>query len=771
MATRMQQRRGTASQWTTADPILAAGELGFESDTGQFKIGDGVNHWSDLSYFINEAELGGSLDGLATEAYVDSAVSALVDGAPNLLNTLNELSAAIGDDADFLSRVVSIVKKTTTQWNADTTPIAAGAIAYDTTTSYFKVGNGTDTWSNLSHMWNGSQVSTYIGQQIDNLLNNDVQFFGTVTLAADTVLAGEVLATQISDIESSVSTIGTSVDGIQTDVTALQTGLSNAETALEDLDTEVTNLSTSLSGDITTLQDDLNTAEATLATAVSDLDTHESATTNVHGIADTAALATKSYADSAVTNAVVALTKSSVGLGNVDNTSDANKPVSTATQSALDLKANLANPTFTGTVAGITKSMVGLGNVDNTTDANKPVSTATQTALDTKLNLSGGTLTGALTLSGAPTSDLHAATKQYVDGIAAGINFHQPVVAATTGNLAGTYNNGTDGVGATITAASNGAIGTIDGASVSVGSRILLRAQTDNKQNGVYTVTAVGSVSAPWVVTRATDADNNPSGELANGDFTFVTSGSTNGSKGFILNTTGSITIGTTGITYAQFNASEAVIAGAGITKTGETISIGTGAITSSMILDGTIADADINASAAIAQSKIANLVSDLAAKAPLNSPTFTGTVTLPTGAVTSTMILDGTILDADINASAAIAQSKISGLSTSLDAKADKTATINTMSGSHTVVLADVNNIREMSNGGTFTIPSDNAFWPIGQRVEVVQTGSTQVTIAGAAGVTVNGTPGLKLRTQWSGATVIKRAANTFVVLGDLAV
>jgi hypothetical protein len=83
--------------------------------------------------------------------------------------------------------------------------------------------------------------------------------------------------------------------------------------------------------------------------------------------------------------------KSGVGLGNVDNTSDANKPVSTATQTALNLKANLASPTFTGTVSGITKSMVGLGNVDNTSDASKAISTATQTALDAKQATLSGT--------------------------------------------------------------------------------------------------------------------------------------------------------------------------------------------------------------------------------------------------------------------------------------------------------------------------------------------------------------------------------------------
>lgn len=89
-------------------------------------------------------------------------------------------------------------------------------------------------------------------------------------------------------------------------------------------------------------------------------------------------------------------TKGDIGLGNVDNTSDANKPVSTAQQTALNLKANLASPTFTGTVNGITKSMVGLPNVDNTSDANKPVSTAQQTALNLKANSANPTFTGTV---------------------------------------------------------------------------------------------------------------------------------------------------------------------------------------------------------------------------------------------------------------------------------------------------------------------------------------------------------------------------------------
>ncbi len=86
------------------------------------------------------------------------------------------------------------------------------------------------------------------------------------------------------------------------------------------------------------------------------------------------------------TGTVSGVTQGMVGLGNVDNTSDVNKPISIATQTALNLKAPINNPIFTGTVSGITKAMVGLGNIDNTSDLNKPISTATQTTLNSKVD-------------------------------------------------------------------------------------------------------------------------------------------------------------------------------------------------------------------------------------------------------------------------------------------------------------------------------------------------------------------------------------------------
>jgi hypothetical protein len=102
------------------------------------------------------------------------------------------------------------------------------------------------------------------------------------------------------------------------------------------------------------------------------------------------------FTDPTFTGTVSGVTATMVGLGNVDNTSDIDKPISTLTQNALDLKAPIESPTFTGTVSGITKSMVGLTNVDNTSDIDKPISSATQDAIDLKAPINNPTFTGTV---------------------------------------------------------------------------------------------------------------------------------------------------------------------------------------------------------------------------------------------------------------------------------------------------------------------------------------------------------------------------------------
>jgi len=836
---RIQVRRGTASQWTSANPILAAGEMGVETDTNKFKFGNGTSTWSSLSYAAADAAgigeisqdaintaltMGSGLtktyndgsntitinvdnDVIATVDYVDNAVagvgSSLTDYIPvsdrGIANGVASLNSSVkvpesqldldgitldiatsgtidspaistaelvatditsGGQIDANNVVISgtlTVSGTTTTVNTTnlsvTDPLIQVAsdnnantvdvgfvghfndgtsqhtgLVRDSSESKWKLFKGVTTnpttnvdftqgslddlaiagltassasignVSNIELQYlNG--VTSPIQTQIDGVVSDmsanfasktspvlsDPTFTGTVDFPDDSINTADIAANAITNAKIADSAINNAK--IAGDAAIAQSKISGLSASFAEKaplnsptftgsvvlpsTTSIGNLSSTEIGYLDGITSSVQTQITAAGTALSN---HESDTTNIHGILDTADLATKLYAEN----------KANL---------------------AQDAAGTAADTKIATAVAALTKSSVGLGNVDNISDANKPVSTATQTALDAKLSLAGGTLTGALTLSGAPTSDLHAATKLYVDGLAAGINFHQPVVAATAGNLAGDYNNGTNGLGATLTGSANGAIGTIDGASVSVGSRILLKSQTDATQNGIYTVTNAGSGSTKWVVTRAVDADNNPAGELATGDFVFVTSGSTNGSKGFILSTTGTITVGTTNVNYSQFNASEAVVAGTNITKSGATIAV---------------ADA----------------------------PTFSGAITASSGIVFS----DGTQTKEGVPSRTPIIQKTASY---TLSALTERDSMIEVASSSAT----------------TITIPANSSVaYPVGTSIDILQTSTGQVTIAAGAGVTVNATPGLKLRTQWSGATLFKRATDTWVVYGDLS-
>jgi hypothetical protein len=188
----------------------------------------------------------------------------------------------------------------------------------------------------------------------------------------------------------------------------------------------------------------------------------------------------------------------------------------------------------------------------------------------TALTLAGLT---SVTVTQDPSVALDLATKQYVDTlVSSGITYHAPVkyeVPDTTGNLTATYNNGTAGVGATLTNAGTQVAFTPDGIVASVNDRILVYNQTNATQNGVYTVTTVGSGATNWVLTRATDADSyglKDPDALGNGDAFFVSSGNTGAGETYVCNTVGVITFGTTAITFQQISASQVYNAGTGLT-------------------------------------------------------------------------------------------------------------------------------------------------------------------------------------------------------------
>ena len=189
------------------------------------------------------------------------------------------------------------------------------------------------------------------------------------------------------------------------------------------------------------------------------------------------------------------------------------------------------------------------------------------------------------TISASPVSGTDIVNKLYADSIASGINFHQSVRLATTAALpANTYNNGTGGVGATLTANANGAL-SVDGVAVAVGNRILVKNEAAGANNGVYTVTDTGSSggpgpgpggSNPYILTRATDFDSAGTGvdQIDAGDFFLVTAGSTQSNTSWVQQTPLPIVVGTTAIVFSQFAAPVLYSAGTGLTLAGTVFSI-----------------------------------------------------------------------------------------------------------------------------------------------------------------------------------------------------
>ena len=193
------------------------------------------------------------------------------------------------------------------------------------------------------------------------------------------------------------------------------------------------------------------------------------------------------------------------------------------------------------------------------------------------LQLSGGTMTGSLTLNADPSTNLQAATKQYVDTIAAAsLHYHDPVRVEKEGNLSATYDNGSSGVGATLTNNSTQEALVIDGVTLSLNDRVLIYEQTDATQNGIYTVTDTGSASTNWVLTRATDADSYAPSDpdsFGEGDAFFVLEGTLGAGELYVMNTSGIITFGTTNITFVQVSSAQVYTAGTGISISGAEIS------------------------------------------------------------------------------------------------------------------------------------------------------------------------------------------------------
>lgn len=573
MATRMQQRRGTATQWTTANPILSAGEIGFESDTNKFKIGDGTNTWANLDYFIDETELGTTLGDYVETSLLGQALGVATLNASGKLESsqvpnIDELAQDAVDSALVAGTGISKTyndNANTITIAVDTTVIATKAelaeVSQDSINDALTAGTGlTKNYNDNANTLTlaiDSTVTTNTGSQTltnksldlaNNTVTGTVAQFNTALSDANFVTTadtGTVTSTMIAD--------GTIVDG---DINA------SAAIALSKLAT-----------------DPLARANHTgTQTASTISDFNEAAQDAVGGILGSGLTYTDASNTITVDSTVVQLRVSGVSdteIGYLDG-------VTSNVQSQLNSKAALAGATFTGNV---------VVQQDFQVDGN-------------------------FTVNGSNV--LVSATQIQIEDSIVQLAHQNPANTVDLGIVAG-YNDGT--------AKHAG----------------LVKDATDAKWKLFKGVTDEPTTTVNF--TQATLDD------LAVGGLE-----ATSLSVGTVSNTEIGYLDGVTSNVQSQLDA-KAPINNASFTGT---FSAPSGTITSTMIADGTIVNADISASAAIDKTKISG----------------TAITAADTGTVTSTMIADETIVNADISNTAAIAQSKIANLTTDLAAKASITGT-----------------------------------------------------------------------------------------------
>jgi hypothetical protein len=744
MAVRIQFRRGTAAEWTSANPTLAAGEVGYEVDTAQIKIGNGSSTWTSLPYAAVSA------------SYVENAIANVVGLSPESLDTLNELAAAINDDDNFFSTVANNIA------NAE-----ANAIDYT---------NEQITLHNVSTNIHGITDTTQL------VYNSTLEDYSTILYVDESILDHSNVTTNVHGIANTAllvdtADLGLAIDNHNSDTTDVHGIANTANLVYQSEFSGHTGDSTDVHGISNTAnlvyqselvahtEDTINvhgisdTADLVYS---GDLLAHTSETTNVHGIADTALLVTDSslqttledYApllNPSFTGTVVLPADTSIGdvsgtelgylngvtssvqtqlnaklsttsaesiyaklegatftgnvvltantsIGSVDSTEIGYlNGVTSGIQTQLDAKAPTANPTFTGTVSGVTKGMVGLGDVDNTSDLDKPISNATQTALDLKANISSPVFTGEV-----ETADLTVTGNLFVQGTTTTVSASD---LKLRDNMIYLNQAGLSVITAAVHGSGNTVFTTEDAHGYQAGDYVTIDNTTPSSFNISGDGVEILAVTTNTFTITATTADTYISGGTVRGKVHF------NPDLGWAAGRYADNTYAHAGLfrdaTDGVFKFFDGYTP-----EPDESVFIDTA--------HNTFALADV----AVADLKTSNAI----------------------------IFADNTV-----QTSAGVP---------SLTQFVEKTSnyTLDTLSLIDEVI--EVNS----SSATTITIPTNATLaWPVGASMDILQTGTGQVTIANAVGVTLNFTPGNKLRTRWSSCTIMKRGTDSWILYGDL--
>lgn len=519
---------------------LAAGELAYSALT------DNGSNGGDRLYI----GIGSETAGNAANHYVIGG-KYFTDMLDHTAGTLTASSAIIVDSNSKINNInvgnltltgsTNTISSTDTNGNILLTPNGTGK----TVISNPYIGDTSTTLAEYIYDTVGGAVTGTSGQIV--VTNSDAGNTSTISLASGVATAGTYGS-------------GTAVPSITIDtygrVTSITTNALSSSFTLGSTSISLGSTTTTIAGLVsvtsTTFVGAL-TGNASTATSAATLTTAR----NINGVSFNGS------ADITVTAAAGTLTGSTLNSG--------------VTASSLTSVGTIATGVWNGTTIA-----VGYGGTGTTNGSITGTGALTFTAAAGNNNVNlVPTGTGIVDVGGKrvgnaadPTQSSDLATKAYVDSLSNGLDVKASVKAASTTALTVTYSNGTSGVGATLTNAGTQAALTLDSIALSIGDRVLIKDQATAAQNGVYDVTTVGTISTNWVLTRSADFDNSPGTEVSPGTFFFVEQGTTQADNGYVVSTNTAITIGTTDITFSQFSGAGQITAGAGLTKSGNTLDV-----------------------------------------------------------------------------------------------------------------------------------------------------------------------------------------------------